>query len=113
MYKNELLVATKIGEIIAKKRKQAGLTQEQVAERLGVGNEAISRIERGKVVPTVLRLYEIAEVFDCGIETFFIEGSGRATDQVEYVLELLAPLSTSDRQLIVGMVEIVAQRLAA
>jgi len=40
----------------AKQRLESGLTQEQVAEMLGTGNEAVSRMERGPVMPTVARL---------------------------------------------------------
>ncbi|MEX3924492.1 helix-turn-helix domain-containing protein [Paraburkholderia sp. BR10936] len=100
-----------IGRTIAKKRRAADYTQEQVAERLGIGNEAFSRIERGLVSPGISKLYEMAEMFGCGVESFLIEGSRRPTDQAEYLQQLLTRLSVSDRQLIVGVVEKLAQRL--
>jgi transcriptional regulator with XRE-family HTH domain len=34
--------------MIAKHRSERNLTQEEVAERLGIGSEAISRLERGE-----------------------------------------------------------------
>ena len=40
-------LAGRVGRAISKQRIRCGLTQEEVAERLGVGNEAVSRIERG------------------------------------------------------------------
>jgi transcriptional regulator with XRE-family HTH domain len=109
--KQEEAVNRKIGRTIAKKRKAAGYTQEQVAERLGIGNEAFSRIERGLVSPGLYKLYEMAEMFECGVETFLIEGSRRPTDQVEYMQQLMGKLSAPDRQLIVGIVEKLAVRL--
>lgn len=49
--------AEKIGQCIAKRRLAANLTQDQVAEKLGIGYEAVSRMERGKSIPTVIRLF--------------------------------------------------------
>ncbi|MBR8071299.1 helix-turn-helix transcriptional regulator [Burkholderia cenocepacia] len=110
--KQEELVNRKIGKTIAKKRKAAGFTQEQVAERLGIGNEAFSRIERGLVSPGIFKLYELADLFGCGVETFLIEGSRRSTDQAEHLERLVSKLSAPDRQLIVGIVERLSLRLA-
>nr|WP_249183358.1 helix-turn-helix transcriptional regulator [Burkholderia cenocepacia] len=112
MSKQEELVNRKIGKTIAKKRKAAGFTQEQVAERLGIGNEAFSRIERGLVSPGIFKLYELADLFGCGVETFLIEGSRRSTDQAEHLERLVSKLSAPDRQLIVGIVERLSLRLA-
>ena len=41
----------KTGKFIAKKRKELNLTQEQLAERLGVSNKTISKWETGKCMP--------------------------------------------------------------
>ncbi|WP_233139473.1 helix-turn-helix domain-containing protein [Aggregatibacter actinomycetemcomitans] len=51
----------RIGKAIAKQRQQSGYTQEQVAEMLEIGNEAVSRMERGLIMPNVMRLIELAE----------------------------------------------------
>lgn len=40
-----------IGKFIFKKRKERNLTQEQLAERLGVSNKTISKWETGKCMP--------------------------------------------------------------
>ncbi len=40
-----------IGKFIAQKRKELNLTQEQLAERLGVSNKTISKWENGKCMP--------------------------------------------------------------
>jgi DNA-binding XRE family transcriptional regulator len=46
--KQELL-ATVIGHRLAELRKQRGLTQQQVADRMGVTKGRVSQIEQGKV----------------------------------------------------------------
>lgn len=40
-----------VGKFIAAKRKQKNLTQEQLAERLGVSNKTVSKWETGKCMP--------------------------------------------------------------
>lgn len=53
-------IAAALGARIAELRTSQGLTQEQVAEQLDMGNQAISRIERGAVLQPLTRLYELA-----------------------------------------------------
>ena len=42
---------TNIGSYIARKRKEQNLTQEQLAEKIGVSNKTISKWENGKCMP--------------------------------------------------------------
>ena len=42
---------TTIGSYIAQKRRAQNLTQEQLAEKLGVSNKTISKWENGKCMP--------------------------------------------------------------
>ncbi|APC17388.1 transcriptional regulator [Pseudomonas frederiksbergensis] len=100
-----------VGRAIAKQRIRSGLTQEEVAERLGVGNEAVSRIERGIVIPNIARLLEFAGIFDCEAAELLTEVSSRPDDQATRISRLLTPLSHDDRQLIVDLVERLAERL--
>jgi transcriptional regulator with XRE-family HTH domain len=82
MATREELINSKIGKTIARQRKAAGFTQQEVVDQPGVGAEAFSRIERGIISADIFKLYEMADMFKCGVETFLIEGS-RPTDQVE------------------------------
>ena len=49
-----------VGRNAARLRKAAGLTQEQLAERSGFSQQYLSDLERGKLNPTVVTLYELA-----------------------------------------------------
>lgn len=66
-------IAAALGARIAELRTSQGLTQEQVAEQLDMGNQAISRIERGAVLPPLTRLYELGEVLGCRVDEFLLE----------------------------------------
>jgi transcriptional regulator with XRE-family HTH domain len=49
-----------VGRNAARLRAEAGLTQEQLAERSGLTQQYISDLERGKSNPTIVTLYELA-----------------------------------------------------
>lgn len=102
-----------IGKAIAKRRKIAGLSQEKVAEKLKIGTESVSRIERGIVMPTIERLLELAEMFSCPVSDFLSQISPRSTDRGIYLDSLLASLSEDDQNLLIEMVERFTLRLKA
>lgn len=108
---DEIAIAKAVGQTIARKRLERGLTQEIVAEYLDIGYEAVSRIERGTVMPTIARLMKLAEIFDCGVNELLNESSLRATDQTEYLGALMKKLSESDRKIVVEIVEKLSARL--
>ena len=47
---------TAIGSYIARKRREQNLTQEQLAEQLGVSNKTISKWDNGKFMPDTASL---------------------------------------------------------
>ena len=57
-----------IGENIKKLRKQKDLTQEQLAEILGVSNAAVSKWERGETYPDISLLPVIARYFSVSVD---------------------------------------------
>ena len=105
-------LAEAVGRAIAKQRVRQGMTQEEVAERLGVGSEAVSRIERGIVIPNISRLLEFAAIFECEAADLLTEASPRPDDQAQRISRLLATVGSTDRQLILGLVEQLVDRLA-
>lgn len=61
----------KIGENIRVLRLREGLTQEQVAQRLGVTYQAVSKWENGTNTPDISLLPEIASLFGVTIDALF------------------------------------------
>ncbi|HYG29864.1 MAG TPA: helix-turn-helix transcriptional regulator [Allosphingosinicella sp.] len=49
-----------VGRNAARLRKEAALTQEQLAERCGLSQQYLSKLESGRRNPTVVTLYELA-----------------------------------------------------
>lgn len=108
----ENTLAKSIGRAIALQRTRAGLTQEEVAARVGIGNEAVSRLERGVVMPSIARLYELAEHLGCEAVDLLTAGSSHVDDQVRHLKRVLEPLKAEDRELVLRLVEQLSVRLS-
>ena len=52
-------------------RTQQGLTQEEIAERVGVSRQTIISIESGRYNPSILLAYKLARAFGQSIEDLF------------------------------------------
>lgn len=98
------LFLKQLGAKIAKYRQELGLTQEELAEKLDLGNEAISRIERGIAMPSLMRLFEFSKIFHCSIADLLVENSTKK-DDIEHIALLLQDLSELDRNFIIKMLE--------
>ena len=93
---------TSIGSYIARKRKAQNLTQEQLAQQLGVSNKTISKWETGKCMPD----YSIIETL-CGALGVtlpeLMDGEDAAEDSVRVyddaqILDLLHRTQELERQ---------------
>ena len=60
----------KIGKFIAQCRKNKNITQEQLAEKLGVTNKSVSRWENGKNMPDYSILKELCNILDIDVNEF-------------------------------------------
>lgn len=54
--------------IILKRRKQLGLTQQELADKLFVSNKVISKWETGKSVPDTSMLVELSKVLNISLD---------------------------------------------
>lgn len=77
-------LAVIVGANITARRKLLGWNQAAFAERLGMGADSLSRIERGLVAPRFQRLEEIAEILECSVAELFMtpRRSGEVPDQL-------------------------------
>lgn len=100
------LISRNIGNAIAKHRKAAGITQAELAEKLDLSNDAVSRLERGNIGLSVLRLFELAEIFGCETVDLLVDGSSRPRDQARQLEQLLSRLSDEKR---IGLLRLVEQ----
>ena len=67
----------KVGRFITKKRKEQNLTQEQLAERLGISNKTISKWETGKCMPDYAVVKNLCEELNVSVSELM---DGEETD---------------------------------
>ena len=91
-----------LGKNIRRRRKKLGLTQEQLAEMLGVGHQALSRIEQGKMAPKMDRLPALARSLRCSVPDLFRQGTGNISYSASQIEELLIGLPTEKQDFIVS-----------
>ena len=101
------------GKFIAQKRKEKNLTQEQLAERIGVSNKTISKWETGKCMPDYSVVKNLCEELEITVAELMDgecaeERSVRAYDD-EQIMELLKRTQDLEKQknLLYGVILIV------
>ena len=71
------------GELIRALRMELGMTQQQLAQRLHVGDKAVSKWERGAGCPDVSLLPSLAEALGVGLDSLMDEAHRLTVEPVE------------------------------
>jgi len=91
----EKFCGKKVGELIRKIRDAKGITQMELAEKVGISYQQIQKYEKGKSSISLCRLKQIAEALDVELSDFL--------QQFEYVSEsptLYRELSEDEKKLL-------------
>ena len=93
---------TAIGGYIARKRREQNLTQEQLAQQLGVSNKTISKWENGKCMPDYSIIQRLCEALHVTLPEL-MDGEDAAKDSVRVyddtqILDLLRRTQELERQ---------------
>lgn len=93
---------TAIGGYIARKRKAQNLTQERLAEQLGVSNKTVSKWENGKCMPDYSIIQKLCDALHVTLPEL-MDGEDAAEDSVrvyddEQILDLLRRTQELERQ---------------
>ncbi len=92
-------LAEHMGKAIAAARSRSQMTQDQVAERLQVGKELISRVERGVLPASAKRLVEFARLFSCGAEEFLPPSEPERNQRAAPEVPVFKGLSPTDAEM--------------
>ena len=107
---------TAIGSYISKKRREKNLTQEQLAEKLGVSNKTISKWETGKSMPELGYLQQLCEILQINVNELLsgerLSGDDYPRKAEETIMALMKDNETNKkkniRDMIIGIVLAVA-----
>jgi transcriptional regulator with XRE-family HTH domain len=104
-------LAVKIGACVASLRKQAGKTQGELAEQIGVDTETISRFERGATMPSLVTLQLLAVALNTTMGDLVGDSSPMPNEQARIISGWLGELQASDRALLMDMLKQLCARL--
>lgn len=81
-----------LGMMITALRKQMGMTQLELAEKMGVTDKAVSKWERDLSCPDVSSLPRLAEIFDVSVDELMHAKSKMPTESGANVTDNILPL---------------------
>ncbi len=94
----------KIGRFIAEQRRKCGLTQAELARRLGITDRAVSKWENGKSLPDSSLMLDLCDILKISIYDLL---NGEVVTMTDYnekneriILELVKQKERGDRQLL-------------
>lgn len=107
-------ILKKLGLRIREERKRAGLTQEQLAEKVDLSTDFIGYIERGKQAPYLKTLERIAQTLGVEVYELFIfketpEGTERK-EAIQALVHLLHNKSPDDIRFTASILRQVLER---
>ena len=90
------------GKFIAQKRKEKNLTQEQLAEKLGVSNKTVSKWETGKCMPDYSVIQSLCEQLEITVAELMngeeAEEKSVCTYEEEQIIDLLRRTQELEKQ---------------
>lgn len=78
-----------IGEEIARRRKQRGITQQELAVFMNVSKASVSKWETGQSYPDITSLPLLAAYFDCSVDELLILDSQLSPKEIQRIYQLL------------------------
>ena len=78
-----------IGLRIMQRRKELGLSQEKLAEKLGISKNHLSNIERSVYIPTVECIFKICETMGNTPDYYLIGTPSSGTDEIVNLIKTM------------------------
>ena len=69
---------------LAEIRKEKGMTQVELADKVGVGKSAVCHWEKDGILPTATNLKAIAKALDCTIDELLADGEENESDNLHH-----------------------------
>ncbi len=100
-----------LGVRIQQYRKALGLTQEDIADRMGCSLTYISKLENGKASCNLERLFELSNLLECDAADLLL-GINRGSSQYldSELGQMVAQLTPNDKELLCAMMEVMIRR---
>lgn len=85
------------------KRKESGISQEELSEKIGYSKNHISNIERGKYIPTTAFMFEICNALGETPDYYLL---GNSTENTDKITTLIKTLPEYSQNILLKLIEI-------
>lgn len=101
-------LASIVGNNIANQRKRLGLTQKELADKLGIATDSVAHMEQGIHAPKMARLQDIAKILQCSVPYLFHDENehleSMTNERAEMIAEMLQTVSPQAQETILDLV---------
>jgi len=91
-----------VGGRIKRRRKVAGITQEELAEQIGLSKNHLSNIERGRYLPTIETLLMICDALGQSPDYYLI---GKISPETDRISQMVKRLSEDSQWILYRLIE--------
>ena len=94
-----------IAKRIKDARKLSGLTQEQLAEKIGISTNAVAKLENNLMTASLQTLVNIVNVLNIDMNTLFLPNENPTQSSLnEYLINHIQGLSTKDKEFLIYII---------
>lgn len=93
-----------VGKNISERRKKLGLSQKEFAIKLDVTQDALNRMEKGRIAPKMSRLETIAELLKCPVSYLFRSQDDALQARAATIADILGTLPETGQEVLVELV---------
>ncbi len=102
-------LAQVVGENITARRKKLGISQKELALAVDVTQDAMVRMEKGRIAPKMTRLQQIAEALKCPVAYLFRTHDELTEERAATIAELMHGLPEDGQEALVDLVAMAAK----
>lgn len=111
MERKVLALKETVGKTIYNRRKMLGLSQEQLAELVGIGQQSLSRMEQGRIAPKFERLQLFADALQCRVIDLFMSPECCVNSSLSMLEGLVEQLDEEQRAFVLDQIRRLSQFL--
>lgn len=97
-------LAILVGTNISERRRRLGLSQKELAEQLQITQDAMARMENGKIAPKMARLQSIADALQCPVPYLFRMHSDQIEERAATIADLMRNLPDEGQEALVELI---------
>lgn len=93
-----------VGKNISMRRRLLGMSQKELAIRLDITQDALNRMEKGKIAPKMSRLEDIAQHLQCPVTFLFRHQDSVLQERSATIADIIATLPDEAQEVMVSLV---------